>query len=83
MGAGNPESADAIIARDSDLFIADTLSIQNKNQCEELGICWVACRDKEGYKRFSLALDKFKIPYIDYNGNLNDDLPSILSSLIE
>ena len=83
MGKGNPESADAIIARDSDLFIADTLSIQNKNQCEELGICWVACRDKEGYKRFSLALDKFKIPYINYNGNLNDDLPSILSSLIE
>lgn len=83
MGKGNPESADAIIARDSDLFIADTLSIQNKNQCEKLGICWVACRDKGGYRRFKLALDKFKIPYIDYNGNLDNDLPSILASLLQ
>ena len=83
MGKGNPESADAIIARDSDLFIADTLSIQNKNQCEKLGICWVACRDKGGYRRFKLALDKFKIPYIDYNGNLDNDLPNILASLLQ
>ncbi|EAL53288.1 putative type II restriction enzyme [Campylobacter upsaliensis RM3195] len=30
MGKGNPESADAVIARDSHIFIADTLSEQNK-----------------------------------------------------
>ena len=83
MGAGNPESADAIIARDSDLFIADTLFIQNKNQCEKLGVCWVACRDKEGYERFKLALDKFKIPYVDYNGNLDNDLHTILAYMLE
>ena len=41
MGQGNPESADAIIARGSSLFVADTLSQQNKNQCDQLGICWV------------------------------------------
>ena len=39
MGQGNPESADAIIARDSDLFVADTLSQQNKDQCDERDIC--------------------------------------------
>lgn len=61
MGQGNPESADAIIARQSDVFVADTLSQQNKNQCEQLGICWIACRDENGFKRFKLALDKFNI----------------------
>lgn len=55
MGQGNPESADAIIARQSDVFVADTLSQQNKNQCEQLGICWIACRDENGFKRFKLA----------------------------
>ena len=34
MGKGNPESADAVIARDSDIFVADTLSSQNKKQLE-------------------------------------------------
>lgn len=82
MGQGNPESADAIIARDSQLFVADTLSQQNKNQCDQLGISWVACRDKEGYKRFALALEKFGIPFVEYSGNLDDDLPMILDGLM-
>lgn len=33
MGKGNPESADVIFARDTNIFIADTLSEQNKKQC--------------------------------------------------
>ena len=78
MGQGNPESADAIIARQSDVFVADTLSQQNKNQCEQLGICWIACRDENGFKRFKLALDKFNIPYTNYSGNLDQDLPQVL-----
>lgn len=82
MGQGNPESADAIIARGSSLFVADTLSQQNKNQCEQLDICWVACRDKDGYKRFKLALEKFNIPYSDYNGDLDVDLPRILDEIL-
>lgn len=82
MGQGNPESADAIIARDSNVFVADTLSQQNKNQCEQLGILWLACRDPEGYKRFKLVLDKFNIPYTDYKGNLDEDLPKILDELL-
>lgn len=81
MGQGNPESADAIIARQSDVFVADTLSQQNKNQCEQLGICWVACRDDNGFKRFKLALEKFDIPYTDYIGDLDHDLPQILNEV--
>ena len=81
MGQGNPESADAIIARDSDLFVADTLSQQNKDQCDERDICWVACRDNNGFKRIKLAFEKFDIPYTDYNGNFDKDLPLILKEL--
>ncbi|NLK93217.1 MAG: CfrBI family restriction endonuclease [Bacteroidales bacterium] len=81
MGKGNPESADAIIARNSDVFVADTLSQQNKNQCEELNISWVALRENDGYKRFKLPLERFEIPHTDYNGSLDKDLPRILDKL--
>ncbi|MGL4347619.1 MAG: CfrBI family restriction endonuclease [Chitinophagaceae bacterium] len=83
MGKGNPESADAIIARNSDVFVADTLSQQNKNQCDELGIFWVALRDKEGFRRFKLALEKLHIPHQDYKGNIDIDLPKILNKLFK
>ncbi|MDD4515488.1 CfrBI family restriction endonuclease [Massilibacteroides sp.] len=82
MGKGNPESADAIIARSSNIFVADTLSQQNMNQCEELEISWVALRDEKGYKRFKLALERFGIPHTDYNGNLEEDLLRILDELL-
>jgi len=81
MGKGNPESADAIIARDTNVFVADTLSQQNKNQCEQLGVNWIALRDKDGYKRFGLTLEKLNIPHTDYNGDLDFDLPKILDEL--
>lgn len=82
MGQGNPESADAIIARSSDVFIADTLSQQNKNQCESLGIYWVACRDENGFRRFKLALEGLGIPHVDYKGNLEEDIDKILNKII-
>ena len=82
IGQGNPESADAIFARESDVFVADTLSEQNKNQCDELGVCWIACRDNEGFRRFSKVLEKFNIPFTDYTGNLDEDLPLILDDLV-
>jgi len=82
MGAGNPESADVILARESDVFVADTLSEQNKNQCDELGVCWIACRDKDGFRRFSKVLEKFNIPFTDYTGDLDEDLPVILNELV-
>jgi len=82
MGKGNPESADAIIARDTNVFVADTLSQQNKNQCDQLGVNWIALRDENGYKRFGLALEKLNIPHTNYNGDLETDLPFIIDELI-
>lgn len=81
MGKGNPESADAIIARDTNVFVADTLSLQNKNQCEQLNINWIELRDENGFKRFKIALEKLGIPHVDYLGDLEIDLPKILDSL--
>ncbi|GHT67490.1 hypothetical protein FACS189452_05320 [Bacteroidia bacterium] len=83
MGKGNPESADAIFARKSDIFIADTLSQQNKNQAEELKVNWVALREKDGYKRFKLALEKLNIPYSDFVGDLDTSVDRILIEVFD
>jgi hypothetical protein len=63
MGQGNPESADAVIARSSDVFIADKLSDLNKRQLDSLGVEWVELRSANGYKKFEQILSKFDIPY--------------------
>lgn len=49
MGKGNPESADAVIARDNRVFVADKLSDLNKSQLTSLGLEWVELRDTNGY----------------------------------
>lgn len=81
MGQGNSESADAIIARGSHVFVADTLSEQNKKQCDSLGVYWVACRDENGFRRFKIILEQLQIPHIDYKGDLDIDIPIILNEL--
>lgn len=65
MGGGNPESADAVIARDSDIFIADTLSTQNKNQLNTLGISWLELRNHDNadiISHFKKILLRLEIP---------------------
>lgn len=79
MGRGNPESADAVIARATNIFVADKLSIQNKNQLDHLGINWVELRCENGYKRFKKALENLEIPHTDYEGDIEKDLDDILS----
>ncbi|EIC12926.1 CfrBI family restriction endonuclease [Kingella kingae] len=87
MGAGNPESADAIIARNSHVFVADTLSQQNKNQCDELGVLWVALREPQGFFKFGTILQQLNIPYQPYqyenHEKLNRDLDRILDNLLD
>ncbi len=83
MGKGNPESADAVIARDSSVFVADKLSDRNKLQLDSLGVEWVELRQTKGYKRFATVLNNLGIPFESYNGNLNDDLPVILDEVFK
>ena len=83
MGQGNPESADAIFARDTNVFIADTLSQQNKAQCKQLGVHWVACRDNDGFRRFDKVLTDLDIPHISYQGNLDEDIQKIFEQIFQ
>ena len=63
MGRGNPESADAVIARGSAVFVADKLSGgTNKPQLDSLGVAWVELYGEDRFQRFAAALDKFGIP---------------------
>lgn len=64
MGKGNPESADATIARDSDIFVADTLSEQNCNQLASRGVEYLVLKDnKDPLGQFRKILDRKDIPY--------------------
>jgi len=65
MGKGNPESADAVIARDTNVFVADKLSVQNKSQLKQLNVEWVEMRNTVGYKRFMIVLEKLGIPHTE------------------
>lgn len=83
MGRGNPESADAIFARESDVFVADKLSDLNKREAERLKVKWVELRGENGYKRFGIVLQELGIPYKDFNGNLDEHLDLILADLFD
>ncbi|EAK9944583.1 type II restriction/modification system, restriction endonuclease [Campylobacter lari] len=64
MGRGNPESADAVIARDTDIFVADTLSLQNKNQLKSLGIKFLELKNNQNcIKDFKEILLQLNIPF--------------------
>ena len=83
MGRGNPESADAIFARESDVFVADKLSDLNKHQAENLKVKWVELRNEDGYKRFATVLKALDIPHVDFDGDIDTHLDTILDSLIK
>jgi len=63
MGKGNPESADAVFARDCKVFIADTLSDLHKKQLDEKKILWMELRGSQDWQRFAEILRQLEIPY--------------------
>ncbi|OQX27184.1 MAG: hypothetical protein BWK80_06575 [Desulfobacteraceae bacterium IS3] len=83
MGRGNPESADAVIARDSKVFVADKLSDTNKAQLNSLKVEWVELRNEIGYKRFKDVLENLKIPHRDFSGNLDSRIDNILTEILK
>lgn len=74
MGRGNPESADAVIARDSEVFLADKLSDTNKAQLDSRNVAWIELHAEDRFIRFAEMLDKFEIP--------REDNPDISESAI-
>ncbi len=64
MGKGNPESADVIYARDTKMFIADTLSLQNKHQFDCNNIPYIEMKNNNDViGDFKKALDRLNVPY--------------------
>ena len=82
MGKGNPESADAVYARDSRFFVANKLSDTNKQQMDSEGILWVELQTENGYKRFEEVLKTLSIPYQPFTGNLQGTLDQILPVIL-
>lgn len=83
MGKGNPESADAVIARDSKVLVADKLSHQNKAQLDNLNVEWIELRKANGFKRFENILEKFKIPHTKFSGELNTKLSNVIDEVFK
>ncbi len=81
MGKGNPEGADAVIARDSKLFIADKLSDTNKLQLNSLKVHWVELRSEEGYKKFANILEILNIPYKLFTDNIDNSLEAVFKEI--
>ena len=82
MGKGNPESADAVYARDSRFLVANKLSDPNKQQMDSGGILWVELQTENGYKRFEEVLKNLSIPYQPFTGDLQGTLDKILPVIL-
>jgi hypothetical protein len=83
MGIGNPESADAVIARDSAVFIADKLSQTNKRQLDSLSIDWVELRSEDGFMKFENILKALKIPSKPLSSKWEESLEAILEDMFK
>ncbi|GHT22585.1 hypothetical protein AGMMS49953_01650 [Endomicrobiia bacterium] len=65
MGKGNPESADVIYARGTDIFIADTLSEQNRNQLKSENINYIEMKGNlHCVNDFKILLKKLNVPFL-------------------
>ena len=82
MGRGNPESADAVFARDSKVFLADKLSDKNKKQMDSKEIEWIELRAKEGFKRFKHVLKQLNIPHSPLHKDVERKLDKILDKIL-
>ncbi|MBK8981562.1 MAG: CfrBI family restriction endonuclease [Ignavibacteria bacterium] len=81
MGKGNPESADAIFAREPAIFLADKLSNKNKEQADNLGVQWIELRTDNGYKRFLEVLRALNVPHSEFDEDINERLDKILTEI--
>lgn len=82
MGKGNPESADAVIARDSKVFVADKLSETNKRQLNSLNVFWVELRSENGFQKFAEVLDNLDIPHGEMLDVSEDTLEGIFAEIM-
>ncbi len=78
MGRGNPESADVIHARDTDVFIASTLSDTNRRQLNDAGVFWTELQVSKGFLRFQKTLYELGIPHAARDSFSDADIESAI-----
>lgn len=83
MGKGNPESADAVIARGSKVFVADKLSEMNKKQLNSLNVCWVELRSENGFHKFAEVLDTLNIAHGEMLEISEENLEKIFTEIMK
>ena len=77
MGKGNPEGADSTFARNSDVFIASTLSETNKTQLDAEGVKWVELRQSYGFLKFEGILNDLNVPHTPIPNDRDDVLKGV------
>ena len=84
IGKGNPESADAVIARDSAVFVADKLSEMNKQRFDSLDVEWVELRTADGFQKFRAVLERLGIPFTEVDlRNLDSEVERIFDDIFD
>ena len=68
--------------RDTQVFIADTISDWGKAQLNDSGIHWVELRDENGYKRFEQVLMALSIPCQPFEGDMQAALDEIFPVIL-
>lgn len=63
MGKGNPESADHTAARQTNVFVASTLSESTRNSLDENNIMWTELQTPFGLLRFQQTLGAYAIEH--------------------
>ena len=82
MGKGN-QKADAVIARDSKVFVADKLSDTNKKQLNSRKVEWVELRSDGGFEKFDIVLKNLKIPHIKLSNNIDKELDKVFKEIFK
>lgn len=63
MGKGNPESADHTAARQTNVFVASTLSQSTRNSLDEQNVMWTELQVPNGLLRFQQTLGAYAIEH--------------------
>ncbi len=84
MGRGNPEGADAIHARESDVLMASTLSDLAKIQLDNAGVLWTELQTPNGFLRFQHTLSALGIPHtrLDQNEDHTDRIERAIQATL-
>ncbi|MFW9971909.1 MAG: CfrBI family restriction endonuclease [Candidatus Odinarchaeota archaeon] len=84
MGKGNPESADAAMARYTHIFIANKISDTQKAELKENKILWIETQgNNKLLEDFSKILKELEIPNSPFNGKYTEHIDEYLDPILD